>query len=298
MDNDYEYEDMDFDSTDSGVSENHDSTASEIDQVTALILESEGEEYPEEERSRDNAKTKIFNKDGTEKTNNKTWTSTEVDAHGNRIFGGSKEFSQPKPERDPINLGSSVEHTQQGEQIQKQAQWLMNERQKGINAYESGQMSYEEFQQREYQYGMAAGQLQRQGYEHELNEYKLKESREASYKYLENELGDDWSMENRGQTAKEAIEWLNAHDIDNSLISDIDDPRVVSAVVKAMRATQRDDKQRDEIAGLKAQIRRLKGMRDTGRKKGQRSAQVGEKRGQDAVIDEVAALLSKGGHSR
>ena len=143
-----EMNDMDFDSTSeaSGATDNQDSTASEVDQVAALLLE--GEDLDElEERDRDNAKTKIFNADGSEKTNTKAWTTTPVDRHGNREFGGSNAPEREQPEREPTVFGAFTGHKDREVWLNDAAEQVNAYRRDVQAQYETGRLTYEEFQQ-------------------------------------------------------------------------------------------------------------------------------------------------------
>ena len=169
MDNDYN--DMDFDSTDSGATDNHESTASEVDQVTQLLLE--GEELDEEELefSRDNAKTKLYDNDGTEKLNNKTWTSVELDNWGNPQYGGSSEISSTK-EAAP-DYGHNGNHIQNNLN-EAQAQWdhahKMNEQLQ--TAFRNGEITNEEYQRGSYMAGQYAGKAKAMAYENRIAAYE------------------------------------------------------------------------------------------------------------------------------
>lgn len=287
-----EMNDMDFDSTDTGATDNQDSTANEVDQVAALLLE--GEDLEELEEERDNAKTKIFNADGTEKTNTKAWTTTPVDRHGNREFGGSNAPEREQPEREPTVFGAFTEHKEREVWLNDAAEQINAYRRDVQAQYETGRLTYEEFQQAEYQLGIQMGQLRDASYQHQLEGYRLKDHQRDSHQWLESQIGEDWNPENRHQTAKEAQEWLRSMDIDETMMSEVDDPRVAAAIIRSMRAVQRDEAQRDEIASLKAQVRRLKGEGKIKRERSRKASSVGSKRDQDWQINEVMKLLGGG----
>lgn len=290
----HENTEMDFDSTDTGATDNHESTASEVDQVTALLLE--GEDLDELERhERDNAKTKIYNSDGSEKTNTKTWTSTPVDRHGNREFGGSDSAPvKQAPEREPTVFGAQTEYREREAQLSKAFEDINAHRQTAQAHYEAGNLTYEQFQAAEYQMGVQFGQLRDAAYQHQLEGYQLKDHQRDSHEWLHSTIGDDWSPENRHETAKQAQEWLASMDIDETLMAEVDDPRVAGAIIKSMRAMQRDDSQRAEIESLKAQVRRLKGEGKIKRERSRKASSVGSKRDQDWQINEVVKLLGGG----
>ena len=228
---------------------------------------------------------------------NNVMSSRSIGADGKPDYSSQSEsLGEPKQKESPLTEQEtlySTQHNERREQIQQAEQWIVNERVKAQAAYERGDMTYEEFQQREFQMGSAYGELTMHAKDWEIEKYKLERQRDQAYKQLEDRLGDRWSPENRHETGLEAAKFLQDRGIDSSLVADIEEPAIVATVVEAMDAIKQSETMKDEIAGLKAQVRRLKKARGEGRARGQRASQAGvtgDK--QTDMINEVAALLA------
>ena len=232
-----------------------------------------------------------------ESRRNNVMSSRSIGADGKPDYSSqSAEREEPQQKESPLTERETLyghEHNSQLQQIQQADQWIQSERQQAQADYEAGRMSYEQFQQREYQLGQAYGELSMKAKDWEINQFRLEKQRDQAYKQLEQRLGDRWSPENRHETGVEAAKFLQDRGIDSSLIAEIEEPAIVATVVEAMDAIKQSETMKDEIAGLKAQVRRLKKARGEGRRRGQRASQAGvtgDK--QTDMINEVAALLS------
>lgn len=222
----------------------------------------------------------------------------DVDGHGRafRSEGESQPAQDPVPDYDTV-IGN--EHANKVAQVQQANQQIQSQRQQLQNQYEAGLISWDDLQRGEYQLGMAYGRVYSASQQLEIDKYRLESQRTQAHKYLEKRLGEAWAPANRRATQLTAIKYLEDRGIDKSLISSIEAPEIVCAIMEASESASKISSLKDEVASLKAANRRLKGQRAEGRSRGQRASQAGVTgKHQDDMLAQVADVIrgaKKGG---
>ena len=275
MDNDFDT-DMDFDSTDSGATDNIESTASETDQVAALLMEEDGEEYPEQ-ALRDNAKTKIYNADD-EKLNNKTWTTTPIDRHGNRDYSGGEgdSFTREAPKAPEYGFsGNDIQQNMSRAQEQWDQAHKANEELE--TAYRNGDITHEEYQRGTHMAGQYAGQAKTMAYENRIAMYEYERQKNHAYAQLEKEF-PEFGEATRDATLRETAEWMRSQGLSDDILREVEDPNVVAVCRRTMKALQRDQAQQIEITGLRARLKQANKALGRGKKTAERGRQLGQRK--------------------
>lgn len=291
-----EYDEIDYDGIESSDSpDNHQNTASEVDQVAALLLDAEGDEESAGQ-VRDTAKTKIYDSDGTAKNNTKTWTSTPIDRHGNREFGGD-DSSLRESKKEPEYGLQGYDIHQQTEAAQAQWDQAQDMNQKLETMYRNGEITFEDYNQGTYMAGQMAGQARQQAYESKIAGYEYEKQAGRAYEQLAAEF-PEFGPETRKEALMETAEWMMKQGLDASLLQQVDDPNIIAVARRTMKALENERTNRLENAALKQKVRDLNKALGRGKKKAAKSRNMGNRHGGpvgESQLEEIADLIFGGG---
>lgn len=221
--------------------------------------------------------------DGSGKTD---WTAGgQVDADE-----GNTEPAKPSSPLDEYATLYQGEIDQQKEIAESAFHEAHKNNQQLQEMFEQGLIDEQKFQELTHAEGVKAGQAMFQMQQAELMGYKIKEQREDSHAQLAEVLGDAWgSNEARAKTVEMVQGYIKEMDIPSDVLSEIEEPSVVRALVEAAQNHTTVSDQKDEIARLKGQVRRLSKAVKGRKEKQVRDASRGVKN--EDTIEQVARLL-------
>ena len=296
MTNEYEDFDTDFDGPEeSSAPDALGETASTVDQVAALLMGDEDEE----DGGKDNAKTALYDSEGeTRPKKNRAFNAIELDRHGNRVFDG-QDSPAPEPKGPESRYGfsadtpSSTELVESRQQAESQYNEAMALKEKIERQHATGEISDAEASQALYTIGQFAGAARGAILENELAQRDMMDYQKTAFGHIAKEFDIDPSDTKAvNEALVDAVSFLRSQGIADSDLATIDDPAIAITAIRAHRAIESESALKDEVAGLKAQVRRLKKARGEGRSRGQRASQVGATGDrQTDMINEVVALL-------
>lgn len=258
-----------------------------MDEQTAVLKILSGEDLtPEEEAAAKSRK-------------GRDTTSRNLDGYGNTDWdagraGESSSSASKSPYGFDIDSPTGSQITQQRDAAQ--AQWERAHQAKAQieQALRDGDISEQEAQQALHMAGMYAGQARGAMLENELAARNLKDYHNQAYAHIAQAFDinpNDKEAVNKAMSG--AVTFLRENGVSDESIVSVEDPAVAIVAIKAQRAIENDAKQRSQIIQQKKQIRSLKKRLGIADNKATKSAQMGQRHGQEHQIDQVAALLSE-----
>ena len=284
FDNDYEsYDDFDsgFDGGDSEPVNAEAESVSEIDAIADLL-------------AGDSTKADALTKDGGRKSNKDVGTSMAVDGNGRMDFGDDA------PAQRNQNNGQqewSISGTETGRAMQAAAHEM--QRAEAANReltarYQRGEITDEDYYNASHALGQHYGQHNFQYMQARLNAHDHREQKLQAYDHLNAQFPGEFQGEKLRENLTECVGWLSEQGL-AEYAHDVEDPRVVAGIYRAMTSIKENDSLRGKVAQQAAQIRRLKEAAGVSRKRGHRAAEKGGTT--EKSLSQVMDILSKAGHS-
>lgn len=220
-----------------------------------------------------------------------------IDASGKTDWtaGGAVENSEPEPDKTTLNDEYRKIYSHQINEAKENAQNIYNEAHKNnqqlTQMFEEGLIDEVKYNELTHAEGVKAGRAMFEMQQAELMTYKMKEQHADAQKELTEILGDEvWGTpEARQDTIGLVQAFVKEVGIDPQILMEIEDVPVARAFVEAAKNHTLVSEQKDEIARLKGQVRRLSKAVKTKKEKQHRDARLGRRN--DDTLDEVAKLL-------
>jgi len=235
-----------------------------------------------------------------EKVEGRQWKalgqSRFIDGSGKTDWTAGGQLEESEPAKEPV-LPEDYEKIYQDQinDLKENAEKTYDEAHKNnqqlTQMFEEGLIDEVKYQELAHAEGVKAGRAMFEMQQAELMSYKMKEQHQEAHKQMTELLGDDvWgSPEARAETIKKVQDFTKEMGIDPEILAEVEDAPIARAFVEAAQNHVLVAEQKDEIARLKGQVRRLSKVVKTRKEKQRKDASRGV-RNEDA-LDEVARLL-------